>query len=625
MLENGLVRRPRGKNIFFVKTSGGEIAYNSPIDHKDVVQDTHDMTDRRKVLHQMNQIGIDVWDMESGVSTVQRLAVLVHHYRYFSIPEPLGREIALLSMIAQQGPDKFKRIDTEDEVHCLAEKRYLKQVRELTGITPQVTAHDGYVTVSICNRVWKGTLEDQVKIIQWLRDFDVDGYIPRHSYAYMIQKSSVGDRLFTAPIRPLPVRWAEKGGKFVRVRAMGEVDLAHVKGDVIPHLPYKGRFFSAPVEMWRYQRVFDDRLMTLLGGNGAPMNLSKKSPDTYSSHMDAYEALVGKKHDAIVLSLAEKLRVPVVVPGDGLGRFSRLWPFPCDSSDINISPFTHSRVKHRSIKDVINSDPDNCLVLMYVWYVLDLEDKRNLDLRARRGKPTLIIDTRPEIDIGRRVNNMVYEVGYPDLDLPYFEHDSVEKLHGIKFNENLLSLKNPVFEKDSIVGRYYHFMRPFFKPEGDPVKVSDTISTYLKDRQYCYHVGRNDPEVVPFSLTSRSMNQVIYYMTKDNANVVPHTLHREIIGDRIYFCSREIKQTRHFFSGYTSEGEYNIHVVFHERSPTVIFVAGMTYTSLEFDRILSRHPEFSCSDLVNREYIKLLDDKVKCLVSVFPHVLVGEG
>jgi len=610
-----------------VKTSIGEIAYNSPIQFSDCLKVSHDMMDRRLVLSQMDQLGIEVWDMESCIKTIQRLSVVIRNYRYFSIPEPLGREIALLSLYCQQIQVRDVRCDSHDKIHRDAEYRYIKQAREMIGVVPCVSAHDGFVTVSLFERHWKGTLEDSVRYISWLRDFDSFGYIPRNSFAFMIQTSSVGDRLFLAPVRPLPVRWVQRGSTFIRVRAGGEFTFPNVVGDPIPVPPPYGRFFSSPVDMWRYQRSYDLRLLSLLGGNGASLTLSKKDPDTYLSHMDAYEALVGRKHDNIVRSIAEVLRVPIVVPGDGLGRFSRLWPYPCESSDINITPFTHSRVKKATLKDVIASDPDNCLILMYVWYALDDDDKALLHQRASKKRPLLIIDTRPEVNIGRRVNNMVYEVGFPSLDLPYFEHDSVEKVHGIKFNESLLSLKNPVFEKDSLVGRYYHFMRPFFKPEGEPVRVSDTIASFLSSRQYCYHVGRLDPEVVPFSLTIRLYNQTIYYLPREESNIVPPSLYREIIGNRIYFCSREFFKTRHFFSGITLSGEYNIHVVFNERAPSMVFSKGLRFSKADFDRLaLSRG--YSVAFFVDRGLVKSDDnddDIVVCLSDFFPDMVVQEG
>jgi len=646
-LERGMVKRPRGKPIFFVKTSGGEIAFSSPIDRSEVIDDTHDMTDRKKIIAQSDSIGIEVVDMVSNVVSVQRLGVLIFHYKHFSFPEPLGREIALLALLSNCRKSPYCRQDSYDRVHRAAALRYKQQIKELLGVNsciitpedrslhmlslmpssvPLILAHDGYVSISIDNFSWSGTLEDQVKLIPWLRNFDSEGRIPAHRYAFLVQKSSVGDRLFTAPYRSGTPSWIKEGSNYVRSFASKEYRFPSFRGGKIPEVPNSDVYFSVPVDMWRYERIVDERLLRLLGGEATQMDLRKKDPDTYLYHMDSYEALVGTKHDKIVLSLAEKLKIPVVVPGDGLGRFARLWPYPCESSDINISPFTHVKVKNKSLKEVIKSDPGNCLILMYVWYALDEEDRELIKVRMELKKPTLIIDTRPEISCGRRINNMVYESGLPDLDLPYFEHDSVEKAHGIKFNENLLSLRNPIFEKDSVVGRYYHFMRPFFKPEGPPISVSDTISSFLQKRQYLYHVGRFCPEVLPFTVTSRLFNQVIYFMHKKDFSVIPSTLYREIIGNRVYFCSREYSQTRHLFSGFTSDGEYNIYLTFHERSKGIILSQGTLLSEEDLQDFLKYHPSFTLSILLQGEekILTKTEEGYRCERDLFDDITVQQ-
>jgi hypothetical protein len=355
------------------------------------------------------------------------------------------------------------------------------------------------------------------------------------------------------------------------------------------------------IEPWRWIRVTDQQRIDswnesqrrtegqyCMGPKGIPA--SKRADSTYEEKMDQYEYMVRKSHGQIAKKIAQVYSGPIVVPGDGVGRFKSMWPSKCQSSDVNITEWTHPGVEKKTLTEVIASDPEDPLILMYVWYALTDQDKLLLRSRQEMGRRTLIIDTRPEVDVGRKVNNMVYEIGFPDLELPFFDHDTPEKVYGIKFSKELLSLKNPCFQGDSHYKNYFFYMKPFFKREGEEDRVSLTIASYLQtDRQgYLVLAGRKQVPVLPMVLGARQQVRTIYYLPLSQISLIPSTLHREIIGDRVYFLSYDVETTHHYFRGLTREWEYSMAVKFYDltKPGTVmdLFRMGAAYDRQEIER-----------------------------------------
>lgn len=517
--EEGWLRPKRG-TIYFIRDDYGNTEYQDrfPTGEKLPVDTWVEMKQNA------GRVAVEVRDIVTGLASPQRMSCIIRYKQCYSFPADLSRHLNVFSLLAQQaGMWTLEPHSLTQKREREAEERYESQAKELVGIKPEVRVSQGRVTIDVHGFKWMGMEEDHVKFLHFLRNFDEKGRIPEGQLAYKVQEMATGDVVLVAPHR-------------------GE-----------------GLHESKEVESWRYQETQDDAILKELRvlKERYDFHPDKMSSDTYLHRMDQYEYAVRRSHNYIVQDLATRIQRPVVAVGDGIGRFASLWPWGCQSYDQVITQWTHPRVKKATITEILETHPPQILMLMYVWYSLTDHDKALLFEREKKGLVTVVIDTRPNINFGKKVNNMVYVSGM-ELVLPYYNHDSPEKVYGINFSDELLSLGNPKFAENSNYGQYYRFMKPFFKPLGEEVEVVDTVQDLLQNRgAYFSRVGRSSVPVLQFHPGARHTTRTVYWLPKDHYHIVPSTLHKERIGDRVYFYSSEVRKTKHYFKGSTLTKQYH--------------------------------------------------------------------
>jgi len=428
----------------------------------------------------------------------------------------------------------------EDVYRREAKHRYESQLTELVPLWRNWLRIKYFPEMLEISHQWTGatlqlTYEDQVKLLDWLRNYDPEG-MEAHELVHKIVPSSTGDLLFVA-----------------------KVTLKYHVG----------------VESWRYYEVADPKMKATFGitSQKPKEDLDKTEVDLYRHRMEQYEYEVGRKHDFIALQVLSQLgRAEISVPCDGLGRFAKFHEGEGTFTDLNIHPSTHVKVKPMSLKEHLQYFQTQrkgvILILMYGFYLLDYEDRQLIEKMVKEGRKILIIDTREEVSTLplQRVNNMTYAANL-SISLPAFPHDTLRESQSIKFSEELLKLANPICMGYNQYRGYFNFMKPYHQKEGDPVIVTTTIKDFLKykDVHKVYFVlsGLINPPVLPFRFEGDHFSRYLYTLPASDASLIPPSCYREIIGDEVYFLYTEEEQVSLLFKGVAVRGTYNSHVTFY--------------------------------------------------------------
>jgi hypothetical protein len=324
--------------------------------------------------------------------------------------------------------------------------------------------------------------------------------------------------------------------------------------EALPAIRYN-RFFKTEDEIIR------SRLMALNVPNLSSQ--SKLDPVYYKLMMNEYEFLARDVHDVIVAHLLPKLRGEIIVPADGLGRWAKAWAGVGIFTDPVRTEMTHPRVQQKNLTDTLSLvKSGQTLILMYCTAFMTQSDwKLIYHYVSTEALKVLVIDTRVDHAFyGRQVNNMVWEIGFPELILPAFPHDTMFPTYGVKFSSTLLSLYNPVFLSESPFKDYYRFMRPFAKPEGEPTTVFATLREMLDNRDtegqtYAAFAGIIDPIVQEWSPVKPMFVRTVYYMKMSNKIILPKNVIQEVQGKEVYFVYCEAETTKLRFEGRTKDME----------------------------------------------------------------------
>jgi len=563
----GRIQLKDGKRVLLQRDRNGERRlYESQL-KKEIPKDVlpvHEWT-KKYFVQMVPYLCVLVRDTLTYEEEDHSLMWVILNYKEYSFPESMSRFIFHLKLAHDQSPaiqlmwsDALyleSKPTLEDVYRQESEERYHKMLHEYLPHVPGLYMERRGEQMCLMDRSrvapqWVGTLEDNVKLLHHLQHYDEDG-TRLHQKRVCLRKetTSLGDELWWAP-----------GLKRCAYTKIGEYEISFDEID-----PWRYKYLPRDSDIYAHVHVLESRTHD---------HLEKMTPSTYQVHMDQYEYQVRDTHDAIVLSLATVIKEPVVVPCDGLGRFSRLWPHmksESEFSDLNISPNTHPSVQKKNLTDVLLRADDRTLILMYCLYAFGPRDIKLLKARIRQGKKTLIVDTRPEAVLyGRRVNNMLYETGFPHLKLSFFPHDTPETITSIKFTDELLKIPNPewVTRTGNKYYHYFHLMKPFFSPHPShlPMRVASTLTEYVsapKDVP-CYFTlsGMVDPPILPFRPSAKHFVRAVYYLPLLSKAFLPSNVPKAFVQGKVYFVIPEAGRTEIRFKGISVSEEYDLNFVF---------------------------------------------------------------
>jgi len=306
---------------------------------------------------------------------------------------------------------------------------------------------------------------------------------------------------------------------------------------------------------------------------------SKLDPLYYKLMMNEYEFDHGMNHDLIVANVLPYISGDIIVPGDGKGRWAKVWPGvgyfsdPCTSTEKVVNEDIKTTLtKHQEVKN-------KTFILMFCSVFMDKDDWLILSRISKQNK-VLVIDTRDhshmkeedtdlQVSFGdkmimRPVNNMVWESGMPTLRLYAFPHDTIMLGENIKYSSTLMSLTNPVFDVPSKYSEYFHFMRPYFTPDGPRVKVFMNLMHFLErgveagnDNQdnvpsYLAFAGVLSPVIQEFSPAKSLHVRTVYRYKEEFLPCLPQGVLCEVYKGDLYFIYPESETAVLTFHGQTS-------------------------------------------------------------------------
>jgi len=292
---------------------------------------------------------------------------------------------------------------------------------------------------------------------------------------------------------------------------------------------------------------------------------SKLDPIYYKLMMNDYEFQHGQNHDLIVSHLLPSVKGKIIVPGDGLGRWAKVWKEEGYFSDVVSVPARHSAVKTESILDTLkknSTEVQGTVILMFCSVFMGDEEWTILEKMLKGGIKLIVIDTRDHSfeKVGlRMVNNMVWESGYPELSLHAFPHDTVMHGENVKYSSILMGISNPVFHSNTKYAEYFRYMRPYFKPQGRGVIVYSTLLEYLKfknenEQSYLACIGQFDPVIQSWSPVKILYTRTIYSAPLSFSRCVPKGFLKEEFSGHLYFVYPEAETTFVNFEGMTTNG-----------------------------------------------------------------------
>jgi hypothetical protein len=358
-----------------------------------------------------------------------------------------------------------------------------------------------------------------------------------------------------------------------------------------------------------YEEITDMRIRHCVSALDNPriVTPSKLDPVYYEMLMNEYEHAFGHIHDKIVANLLPYIEGRVVVPADGLGRWAKFYSGPGFFTDQVKDVRTNSKVVQMTISETLYRERDvsgSTFILMYCAAFFSEDDWKLLTSISKRNK-ILMIDTRQISKLQMRsVNNMVWEIGFPEMKLVAFPHDTILKDTGIKYSSLLLSIQNPLFLSTSIYSDYYKFMKPFHCPTGEPTVIYATLKEYIicaqnKYLKYAAFAGIFEPIETPFVIGAPLYVRTIYSCKPSIGRILPKEVIKEEGKDRFFFCYVEAAAVVLTLEGVSSNAEYrNFHLMFKS-----IDVRGINWTVDEL--VLSMFPK-GTENTHSLEQIKLM-------------------
>jgi hypothetical protein len=544
------------------------------------------------------------------------MAFLLLNYTRYSIPKSMQKLFyAAAAVLQQPGLAKdayallsYAKAETLEEKYVRRRTvELLKMISDYWGTLPKnvILVTKIYCTeLTIGDKTILGTTEPELQWLDHFRNYELqDNVLFRPAfggyYWYRIVRTSVGYDVYWAPSRE------------------GETSKNVISATGTNGVQYQLAVADDQVAWRRYKECKDEKIRYAVQAMDISKlsNQTKTDPIYYQLLMNEYEYQVGHIHDLIVANLVIHVDGYLVVPGDGIGRWAKVWAGDGLFSDPNKSDLTHPRVVKLDLKQTLDRVPSKehkpTIILMYCQVFMTAEDWKVIMQYHYDGVRVIYIDTKdPPEQLGfRRVNNMVWELGYKWLQLYAFPHDTQLVATGVKYSSLLLTIKNPVFISGGIFKDYFNFMRPFSKKIGDPIEVYNTLEEYIthytRDSQkYLAFCGAFDPDVYEFVPTNNVFVRTVYRVRKSSKTFLPPEVITYSKDGYVYFCYCEAESAELYFTGKTKTAEYSKLPVlfrgvdgqgFNEWTPEEILTAlfppksDTFYTPMQLFNLAKRH------------------------------------
>jgi len=351
--------------------------------------------------------------------------------------------------------------------------------------------------------------------------------------------------------------------------------------------------------------------------------------------MNEYEFDAGRNHDQLVDSIISQIEGPIIVPADGVGRWSRMWSGVGLFSDSVSTPKTHWRVKQISISETLDRlcQFENPTLILMFCYVFMKEEVDRVSSFLKSGGRLIFIDVLPPPkEWGMRaVNDRIYEIGYSMLFVESSLQDMRVRKKGVKFSTTLLSIPNPKFLTTSIYSDYYNIMRPFRNNDFPEVLVFasleeevDHLNSKLvpssKLRTYSAYIGAFD--VVPqlFVPASPIYVRTMYRAGHEWSSLISHECLIYRRGSFLYFAYPEADATVLDFIGASATLESSLKIPFNQRTiddmdisssdvlQSMFTVPGSSYNKAQIQEVL---PDVSWQSIEinirNMNYVEIKD------------------
>jgi len=162
---------------------------------------------------------------------------------------------------------------------------------------------------------------------------------------------------------------------------------------------YKLSLYKGLIDHKRFYECSDQHVRYAICALDVPNIVapSKLDPQYYQMMMNEYEFKHGSSHDLIVANLITKISGKIIVPGDGLGRWAKVWAGEGVFTDPFKGESSHLRVEKKTIRETLTEHKEslnNTIILMYCSIFFEEEDWQILRYMLGRGNRVLYIDTR---------------------------------------------------------------------------------------------------------------------------------------------------------------------------------------------------------------------------------------
>jgi hypothetical protein len=555
------------------------------------------------------------------------LSFVVLNQLRFSIPAAFQEKFFLMSLIAQQpgrirtallfatpkpqpsAEDRYREIRRKEIMVMVSE--YFNQVITNVCIYPMT---DSFI-IKIAHREFEIDIEGEHDLLQIFKNCTCEGGLVSYRDAipnsFFVKRltTSTGDKVLLATVlygeEADPLATSPKGVKLYNPNS--QLDLRRFD-------------FSDNRDIIDALAVREIKNLN---------NMSKIDPLYYDLMMDQYEFKHGDSHDLMVAHLIEQISGPIIVPGDGIGRWAKRWRGEGYFSDRVKTMHTCTNVVIETITETLiraSSRPKSTIILMFCEVFMSSEDWTAVRRLVTEGHKLIVIDTRHVSEIPvpmRQVNNMVSEIGYPGMVLPSFFYDQAIDSKPVKYSNNLLSLKNPRFLKGSDFSNYYSYFHPFFCPRGPETPVLVDFTEYhnnVAEDAYIAFTGTYYHPPIEFDLNKPLFCRTIYRTTRDVGRFLPQRIKSYTIGEITYFCYPETDAFSCPFTFVSSDMVSNLSLVFHPLSAPSSTFDYYTFFSMVMPR--RSHQTYSSEELAQLSIrygaSNITDDDIEAEIEAFP-------